>query len=61
MGKKRQTQTGNGTSVESIRHKDKRLRGFVVEPENAPKRMVYPRAAALLPSILDKAFKGELL
>lgn len=63
-------ETQNKTSIESLRHKDKpkdvrteELRNFVAADENAPKKMLYPRAVelgALLPSIPDKAFKGEL-
>jgi len=47
--------------VESLKHKDKRknipteeLRDFVAQDETAAK------LDALLPSILDRAFKGEL-
>jgi len=49
------------TPVESIRHKDKRknipteeLRDFVVEDENAPKTMLYPRDPSLDPQLVWK-------
>src|SRR4051812_21680636 len=47
------------TPVEAVRHKDKRkniptdeLRGFVVEDENAPKTVLYPRDPALDPQLV---------
>jgi hypothetical protein len=52
MGKKRTSKKrgGTGTQLESIRHKDKRknipteeLRDFVVDDEQAPKKLLYPR------------------
>jgi adenine-specific DNA-methyltransferase len=49
------------TSVESIRHKDKRknipteeLRDFVADDEAAPKTMLYPRDPSLDPQLVWK-------
>src|SRR5437773_1993396 len=49
------------TTVESIRHKDKRknipteeLRDFVQEDEHAPKTMLYPRDPSLDPQLVWK-------
>ncbi len=54
--KKPNGRTGGPATIESIRHKDKRvniptreLRDFVAEDEAAPKTMLYPRDPSLDP------------
>jgi adenine-specific DNA-methyltransferase len=61
MDRKRQKRNDAATSVESIRHKDKRpnipteeLRDFVAEDEKAPKTILYPRDPSLDPQLVWK-------
>ena len=62
MAIRKTTRSNNrGRGVESIRHKDKRknipteeLRDFVVQDENTPKTMLYPRDPSLDPQLVWK-------